>query len=537
MEPALVEPAKPGAAPSQARRNDPAAPPDRGLYFKNARHPLLSGHVVPVTVELGENFRILVITGPNTGGKTVALKTVGLLSLMAQAGLHIPADHGSRAVMFKDVFADIGDEQSIEQSLSTFSSHMSNIIGILKNADWQSLVLLDELGAGTDPQEGSALARSIIIHILEVGALSVCTTHYSELKAFAFSTEGVQNASVEFDIATLSPTYKLTIGIPGRSNALAIASRLGLSHTVIDRAIRFVNPEDQRVEDLLEDIRREREQARRERGTAESARRALEQRTEELDRHLAEVDEIKARAADEARAAAERELEEMRAELRKLRGRVEAGLVSTSDEGLTRQWVTQAQIRAEQMDRELREQAQQQRKERNRAHQQRRGAARSDETPHVLGPGDVVFVRSLGTEGSVLSAPGSDGQVEVQAGAFKMRVPATEVTLRRTANAEAKARETASAARAGSAPAMPTAAPPMEYDFRGWRAEEAIEEIDKRLDEATLVGMPFLRIIHGKGTGALRKAMRDFLKGHPAVKGIETAPQEHGGEGVTIVKL
>jgi DNA mismatch repair protein MutS2 len=537
MEPALVEPVKPGTGQSPARRNDPAAPPDRGLYFKNARHPLLTGNVVPITIELGENFRMLVITGPNTGGKTVALKTVGLLTLMAQAGLHIPADHGSRAVVFKDVFADIGDEQSIEQSLSTFSSHMSNIIGILKNADWQCLVLLDELGAGTDPQEGSALARSIIMHILEVGALSVATTHYSELKAFAFSTEGVQNASVEFDIATLSPTYKLTIGIPGRSNALAIASRLGLSHTVIDRAKRFINPEDQRVEDLLEDIRREREQARRERGTAESARRGVEQRTEELDRHLAEIEEIKARAAEEARAAMERELEEMRAELRKLRGRVEAGLVATSEEGLTRQWVTQAQIQAEQMDRDLREKAQQQRKERNRVHQQRRAAARPDEKPHVLGPGDVVFVQSLGAEGEVVSAPGSDGQVEVQVGAFKMRVPSSGLALRRTARVEAASREAASAARGRSAPSVPTAAPPMEYDFRGWRAEEAIEEIDRRLDEATLVGMPFLRIIHGKGTGALRKAMRGFLKGHPAVKAVETAPLESGGEGVTIVKL
>jgi DNA mismatch repair protein MutS2 len=375
------------------------------------------------------------------------------------------------------------------------------------------------------------------MHILEVGALSVATTHYSELKAFAFSTEGVQNASVEFDIATLSPTYRLTIGIPGRSNALAIASRLGLSHTVIDRAKRFINPEDQHVEDLLEDIRREREQARRERGTAEAARRGIEERTEQLDRHLAEVEEIKARAAEEARAAMERELEEMRAELRKLRGRVEAGLVATSEEGLTRQWVTQAQIQAEQMDRQLREQAQQQRKERNRAHQQRRGAARPDEAPHTLGPGDVVFVRSLGAEGDVLTAPGNDGQVEVQVGAFKMRVPAAGLTLRRTATAEAASREAASSARGRSTSALPTAAPPMEYDFRGWRAEEAIEEIDRRLDEATLVGMPFLRIIHGKGTGALRKAMRDFLKGHPAVKAVETAAQEHGGEGVTIVKL
>ncbi len=286
---------QPAATKSAPRTPHPA------LEFKNARHPLLTGKVVPITVELGGDFRILVITGPNTGGKTVALKTVGLLSLMAQSGLHIPADSGSLAHVFQEVFADIGDEQSIEQSLSTFSSHMTNIVGILKRADRQSLVLLDELGAGTDPQEGSALARAIITHLLEVGAMAVCTTHYSELKAFAFTTQGVENASVEFDINTLSPTYRLLIGVPGRSNALAIAQRLGLSHTLINKAREFVDPHEQRVEDILEGIRRERNQARKERDRAETARRDLQRRNEEMERHLAQADEMKARAEDEAR--------------------------------------------------------------------------------------------------------------------------------------------------------------------------------------------------------------------------------------------
>jgi DNA mismatch repair protein MutS2 len=291
----------------------------------NARHPLLTGKVVPITVELGGDFRILVITGPNTGGKTVALKTVGLLTLMAQSGLHIPAEAGSRAHVFQDVFADIGDEQSIEQSLSTFSSHMSNIVGILKRADITSLVLLDELGAGTDPQEGSALARAIITHLLEVGAMAVCTTHYSELKAFAFSTHGVENASVEFDINTLSPTYRLMIGVPGRSNALAIAQRLGLSHTLINKAREFIDPHEQRVEDILEGIRRERNEARKERDKAVAARRDLERRNEEMERHLAQADEMKARAEDDARLKVDQELDALRDELRRLRGRVEAG--------------------------------------------------------------------------------------------------------------------------------------------------------------------------------------------------------------------
>jgi DNA mismatch repair protein MutS2 len=522
--------------PQSAVRN----PDERGLYFKNARHPLLTGHVVPVTVELGDRFRMLVITGPNTGGKTVALKTVGLLTLMAQAGLHLPVDHGSRAVVFKEVFADIGDEQSIEQSLSTFSSHMSNITSILKRADRECLVLLDELGAGTDPQEGSALARSIITHILEVGALAVCTTHYSELKAFAFTTPGVENASVEFDINTLSPTYRLMIGVPGKSNALAIANRLGLSHTIIDRARSFIDPEAQNVEDMLDNIRRERESASHERGTAERTRQEIEQRNRELEKRLAEADEIKARAADEARAEIERELEGLRDELRRLRGRVEAGLAATSDETLTRQWINESQARAEAMDKELRARGQEQRKERNRASNQRRATAKSAEAarPHVLGPGDVVFVQSMGSEGDVLSRADSGGQVEVQVGAFKMRLPASSVTLRRTAQAATAARELASA----RAPVLystsgPKTAPPLEYDFRGWRAEEAIEEMDRRLDEAAVAGMPFLRVIHGKGTGALRKALRDYFQNHPVVKEVETAPQEQGGEGVTIVKL
>jgi len=516
--------------------------PVRGLVFKNARHPLLSGNVVPITVELGVRFRMLVITGPNTGGKTVALKTVGLLTLMAQAGLHIPADYGSRAVVFKDVFADIGDEQSIEQSLSTFSSHMSNIIQILKKADRESLVLLDELGAGTDPQEGSALAQAIIGHILDVGALSVCTTHYSELKAFAFSTKGVENASVEFNVETLSPTYRLMIGVPGRSNAFAIARRLGLSHSIIDRARRFIDPEAQSVEDLLENIRTERESARSERGTAEQARRELERQQDELKRRLAEVEEIKARAAEEAHAQVASELDTLRDEMRRLRGRVEAGLAATSDEALSRQWVREAQTRAEELDRELRTRATQQKKVRSQvsaARGQGAGTKPQEKAPHVLGPGDTVYVQSLGAEGDVIAPADGSGQVEVQVGAFKMRVPASGVELRRAASANRESRERAEAA--GSvgryAPVVPTAAPPLEYDFRGWRAEEAIEEIDRRLNEAALVGMPFLRIIHGKGTGALRKAMRDYLQKHSLVKEIESAPVEHGGEGVTIVKL
>ncbi|MEO6457983.1 MAG: Smr/MutS family protein [Chloroflexia bacterium] len=508
---------------------------EQGLFFKNARHPLLTGNVVPITVELGTTFRMLVITGPNTGGKTVALKTVGLLTLMAQAGLHIPADHGSRAAVFKDVFADIGDEQSIEQSLSTFSSHMSNIIGILKNANKESMVLLDELGAGTDPQEGSALARSIIGHILDVGALSVCTTHYSELKAFAYITPGVENASVEFNVETLSPTYRLMIGVPGRSNAFAIANRLGLSHTIIDKARRFIDPEAQNVEDLLENIRSERETARSERGTAEQTRLEIEEQSRELQRRLAEADEMKARAVEDAHAQVASEIDTLRDELRRLRGRVEAGLAATSDETLTKQWVQEAQDRADELDRQLKTETTRYKKA--RAHRPPTTDHRpltTNKAAHVLGPGDTVFVQTLGAEGEVIGQPNGN-QIEVQVGAFKMRVPTTGVQLRQSASTQRENAVTSSAGR--YAPVMPAVPPPLEYDFRGWRAEAAIEEIDQRLGEAALVGMPFLRIIHGKGTGALRKAMREYLKKHSLVKEIETAPIEQGGEGVTIVRL
>ncbi|MEA2573541.1 MAG: mismatch repair protein MutS2 [Chloroflexia bacterium] len=523
----------------QIQNPKPKIQNSQGLYFKNARHPLLTGKVVPISVELGGRFRMLVITGPNTGGKTVALKTVGLLTLMSQAGLHIPVEGGSRAVVFKDVFADIGDEQSIEQSLSTFSSHMSNIVGILRRATRDSLVLLDELGAGTDPQEGSALARAIITTILDIGALAVCTTHYSELKAYAFSTPNVENASVEFDIQTLSPTYRLMVGVPGRSNAFAIASRLGLNPMIVDKAKRYIDPEAQRVEDLIEDIRSQREAAKSELGTAEQARREIDQRRQELDRRLAEADELRSRAAEEGRAQLEGELETLRAELRQLRARVEAGLTATSDETLTRQWVKDAQARSEEMERQLRSKANEQKRARHRPQTTKTPRTGEPGKPHVYGPGDVVFVQSLSSEGEVLGAPDSSGQVDVQVGAFKMRVPVSNLSLRRTASAASAAREAASAAvaRSYSTPSMPTETPRLEYDYRGWRAEEAIEDLDRRLNDAALVGMPFIRVIHGKGTGALRQAMREYLRKQPIVKEIEPAPVEQGGEGVTIVKL
>jgi DNA mismatch repair protein MutS2 len=525
-----------------------------GISLRTARHPLLTGKVVPITVELGERFRMLVITGPNTGGKTVALKTVGLLTLMAMCGLHIPADGGSRVLVMERIFADIGDEQSIEQSLSTFSSHMSNIINILKQVNNRSLVLLDELGAGTDPQEGAALARALIEHLLASGALAIATTHYSELKAFAYTTEGVENASVEFNVETLSPTYKLTVGLPGRSNALAIASRLGLSPDLIAKAQQFLNPSEVHVEGLIESIRRERNEASDERAAAERTRRQAEARQRELDKQLRDVDRLKQEALVEARAQAEAELAELRDLMRKVR-------VESETSAITREWVQQQAQRLESAQKELK--ARNRRKETTSAPTPPGAAPPAPPAP--LRPGDRVYVPSLDAEGEVLTAPDGNQSCEVQLGAFKLRVKVEDMQrVRGGADADGGwswsrddddggRNKPEPSVRAWGAPEEPrrrdraanvTAATlmqrasaaqvPLEIDLRGYRAEEIEAALDPYLQDAALAGMPMVRIIHGKGTGVLRQVVRELLKRHPLVRGWAPGPAEQGGEGVSL---
>lgn len=510
------------------------AHPTLRLDLIEARHPLLTGTVVPTDIALGDRFRILVITGPNTGGKTVALKTVALLALMTQSGLHIPADERSVMPVFENIFADIGDEQSIEQSLSTFSSHMTRVIATLRDVTPDSLVLLDELGAGTDPEEGSALARALIATLLERGPLVIATTHYSELKSYAYATPGVENGSVEFDVETLSPTYHLTVGVPGRSNALAIARRLGLDPVVIERARRYVAPEVVQVDTLLEGIKGEREAAERARSRASRDRAQAEQMKRDAARALFEAEKAKRDARAEGLVAMERELTDLRADLRRLAR--ERDTVS-----VTRDWIKQAEQRALETQQQLKEAS------------AKEAAAPKPAPPAIAalppeGPdrplqaGDRVLVAAFGDSEGLITVlyPGS-GEADVQVGSFTMRQPLSGLT--RLSNREAARRATLRGERPRQTRAAPITVPAapvnasLEVDLRGMRAVEVVEVLDRALNDSVLAGMPYLRIIHGKGTGALRQVVRDYLRASPLVVGAESAPDQQGGDGVTVARL
>ncbi|HIE37900.1 MAG TPA: endonuclease MutS2, partial [Anaerolineae bacterium] len=446
----------------------------------------------------------LVITGPNTGGKTVTLKTVGLLALMVQAGLHIPVATGSALPVFEAVYADIGDEQSIEQSLSTFSSHMTNILSFIDRADERSLVLLDELGAGTDPAEGSALARALLETFRQRGATTFVATHYPELKAYAQLTPGVKNASVEFDPETLRPTYHLTIGLPGRSNAFAIARRLGLEEEIARRAKSLVSREDRRTEDLLADIHRLRLRVVRERDAAHAARLEAERLAEDLQERLSRIEEERTAILEEARQQADDELERLREEIRALRRRLQAAgasleavaAVETDLEGLE-ETVEAGAVGAG-------------------------PRARPSARPR---PGDPVWVKPLRTQGEVLSVEGE--KAEVQVGPARVRVELAQLVLQPHLEEKAEpSRLTYEVPRAET-----------RLDLRGRTVEEALERLDRHLDAASLAGLPWIQIVHGKGTGALRRAVRDFLRTHPLVASHRPGEEGEGGEGVTFATL
>ncbi len=486
--------------------------PTHRISLVRARHPLLDpATVVPTDIHLGESYRVLLITGPNTGGKTVALKTVGLLTLMAQAGLYLPAEDESVVSVFPAVFADIGDEQSIAQSLSTFSAHMRTVIGMLRHVTADSLVLLDELGAGTDPQEGSALARSLISALLDRGPLVIATTHYSEVKAYAYTTPGVENASVEFDVQTLAPTYRLMIGVPGRSNALAIARRLGMPREIVEGASVYLDPDELRADQLLQDIRKRRDEADAAIERARESEREAQQLRRLAARQLREAQQERQTARAEALEQAETELAEVRETLRRLQR--DRDVVAA-----TREHVDQ---RRQEVDRAA-ETVRTFRRERIV-----RPTAPSGASEKPIRAGDRVMVASLAQEGEVVAV--EDGFADVQLGTLKLRQPLD--ALERLGRAKVAQQERAIFK---PPPAEPV---PMEIDLRGNRASEVPEMLERYLEGAYRAGLPFVRIIHGKGTGALREVVRNHLHKHPVVAAHELAPPEQGGDGATIAAI
>jgi DNA mismatch repair protein MutS2 len=485
--------------------------PGSTLRFIQARHPLLDPEqVVPVDLVLDDETYALVITGPNTGGKTVALKTAGLLVLMAECGLHLPVESGSSFSPFEDIFADIGDEQSIEQSLSTFSAHISNIIRILDCAGVHSLVLLDELGAGTDPQEGAALAQALLEAFLERRCTTLVATHYSALKLFAHNAPGVSNASVEFDLESLQPTYHLAVGLPGRSNALAIASRLGLEQPIIERARTMVAPEELQAETLLNEIYTQRDQAREARGQAEEARKRAYAKGRELDQRLEGIEDERLHILRDARAEAQAELEQLQDEIAGLRRRLaiagqplDALGVLEQEAGAFADQVSEPVVRA---------------------------APEKPAERRPLRLGDRVYLSPINAEGVITGL--SEDQAEVQVGRLRVRARQDEIRLRGEAQTEERAQPEPTRA----AP-VPDRVPPLELDLRGRTGEEALEELERRLDAAYLSGMPYVRVIHGKGTGKLRQVIRDWLRTNHYVESFEAGTPAEGGDGVTVIRL
>ncbi len=501
----------------------PAVTGDGCIRLRRARHPLIAAdRVVPIDVELGFNFDTLVITGPNTGGKTVTLKTLGLLTLMVQCGLLPPVSDGSSFSVFRTVLADIGDEQSIEQSLSTFSAHTTNIIRILNEANENSLVLLDELGAGTDPIEGAALATATLEQLRAQGARIAATTHYAELKAYALQTVGVENGSCEFDVATLRPTYRLLVGVPGRSNAFAISERLGMLPSVVEHARSLVNTEERRLEEVvvgLEEKRRELEEqltvARRASAEATAAKQTAEQRLDELDK-------LREKELSEARSQAKRLVERARLDAEALVDELDK-LRRQKDEADFSQKASAARSQLRNRLNKLEDAIDPVTKKRQSSYT----------LPRPLQVGDEVLLTELDKPATVLSLPDSSGNVEVQAGIIRTRVAVTAVRL-----LEKKAKPAASMVRRATGDlSRSSRAARTELDLRGLTTEEALLEVDKFLDDARLSGLERVTIIHGKGTGALRAAVQAHLRGYPGVDSFRLGAYGEGETGVTVVTM
>lgn len=488
---------------------------DAGLRLVAAKHPLLGEGAVPMTLEIGQDFSILIITGPNTGGKTVALKTVGLLSLMAQAGIPIPASEESRLPVFDSIFADIGDEQSIEQTLSTFSWHIGNIVRIINIATENSLVLLDELGVSTDPAEGSALARSILLHFLSLGTVTVATTHYSDLKAFAHTTDGFQNASLDFDPVTFEPTYHLSVGTPGGSNALATAARLGLTAEIITRAREMTTKGTQELEALLADLMNERQRFYSLCDDLEKQKAEAEGRNSELASELTRLRTEESRIIQEARDGVVKQAAELHREIQRaaseLRREKKREVVERTRQALAS---VQKQLKADDWQAEA-------------------GTADGAETAddNRIAPGDTVWLKEVNIAAKVLSLSEETQQVEVQAGQTRLSLSIDRVT---------KTASSADMALPASAPVRIEAgagAVSLELDLRGRRADEVEAELDSYLNDASLANLGEVRIVHGIGSGTVRSIVRELLASHPLVITFRCGGQKEGGDGVTIVHL
>jgi len=487
----------------------PEINPDGIIRIRRGRHPLIDPKkVVPIDVELGDKYDTLVVTGPNTGGKTVTLKTVGLICLMAQAGLFVPANDGTTLPIFKNIYADIGDEQSIEQSLSTFSSHMKNIVEITSGADSSCLVLLDELGAGTDPTEGAALAIAVLDELYKKGAKTIATTHYNELKKYAISTEGVQNASMEFDVETLSPTYRLTIGIPGKSNAFEISKKLGLSEHIIDVARTMLEKGDIVFEDVLSTIEADKKAAADERIKIEDLRR-------EIEKEKAKVDELKERLSTKR----EELLEDAKEEARKI--------LDDAEEEAKRLQKSLSNKELEEIKKDIRVKK-----------KKYKPSTKTEENPDPPEPDEIeigkrVNVLSVGDKGTVISLPDDKGNLMVQIGSMKLSVNLSGITLVQE-NVTEKQREKTKYSMLVKSKAMSV---PMSINVIGKTLDEAEIEVDKYIDDAFLAGLENVQVIHGRGAGILRDGLRTMLKKNKHVKSLRKGEYKEGGDGVTVVTL
>ena len=497
---------------------------DRYIDLKQARHPLLDAlKVVPVDVSIGKGYSLLIITGPNTGGKTVTLKTTGLLCLMAQAGLNIPAAEKSSVCIFTDIFADIGDEQSIEQSLSTFSSHMTNIAKIVNAADPNSLILFDEIGAGTDPVEGAALATAILDSLRDRGILTMASTHYSELKVYAMTTEGVENAGCEFDVNTLRPTYHLLIGVPGKSNAFAIAGKLGLPPDLIEDAGRRLTHNEARFEDLISDLDMAKRSAARDFEAAAREREILEALRAEAEELKITAKEAKEKILRNANEEAARILSQAAKDAKEA-----AKAIRKKDVSHEEIKNTESSLRTR-ADKKL-EKIQENLKTRKK---------RSDDRPEDFVPGTRVYVLSMDLEGDVCTSPDSKGNVNVSIGSFTTVINIKELEIIKRVSDQNQNRTGLKGTTSGSASAIKVRGEKAsgistEINLLGKRADEAIGQLDKYLDDACLSGLSQVRIIHGKGTGALRAAIQRYLNSHCNISEFRNGTEDEGGDGATI---